>query len=591
MKYKLRNNYTKNPEEALLQILKDRGVEDVVNFIRPSSICELNPHNLKNIVPAANNLLKHLRQNSKILFIVDADADGFTSSAILWLYIKHIFPKANLDFTVHEHKQHGLDDKIDWISNEAKWDLVLVPDAGSYDVKEHKILEEMDVDVICLDHHEQLFDDNGNPVISTAKNTIIVNNQLSPEYTNKSLCGAGIVYKFCEILDEILGIKQAQNYLDLAALGEIADVMNKTNTETNYIMQEGLKNIKNKGFQTLIEAQSFSLKDKAKYPYTGLTTIDIAFYIAPMINAITRVGTIDDKRAMFYCFIEPDKKIPSTKRGAKPSDTETAAEHTARVGANAKAKQNKIKERALDLIDFKIQKDHLNRNNTIIVELKSSDDIPQEMTGLIAMAIVSKYRKPCLIGRKNERTNSFQGSARSDGNFIALPSLKVFLENSNYFQYVAGHNNAFGFSVDYDKIQSFIDYVNKTLSPEDFENCYIVDYILNANEDNSELLFALAEHPEYFGNQIEEISIVVENISLMNIQVMGTDKSSIKISQNGIDYVKFKDTKFIEEVLNNRNATLTVKGKINLNEWGGRTTVQCFIDDYELKEDKSKYDF
>ena len=52
--------------------------------------------------------------------------------------------------------------------------------------------------------------------------------------------------------------------------------------------------------RTLIEAQSFSLKEKAVFPYSGLTPIDIAFYIAPLINAITRVGSIEEKELMFY---------------------------------------------------------------------------------------------------------------------------------------------------------------------------------------------------------------------------------------------------------------------------------------------------
>ena len=124
-----------------------------------------------------------------------------------------------------------------------------------------------------------------------------------------------------------------------------------------------------------------------------------------------------------------------------------------------------------------------------------------------------------------------------------------------------------------------------------FENCYIVDYILDANQDNRALMYALAAHPEYFGNHIDEPKIVVKNIPLMSVNVMGADRSSIKISYNGIDYVKFKDTDFIEEVMNNRMKTLTVYGRANLNEWMGRKSVQVFIDDYELVEDSSKYDF
>ena len=590
MKYKLRNNYSMNPDKAIVDILKDRGVTDIEKFMNPNSSCELNPYDLENISSAAEKLLYHLRQDHSILLIVDADTDGFTSSAIIWLYIKHIFPNAKLEFTVHEHKQHGLDDKIDWILDEAKWDLVIVPDAGSYDVKEHCALGEMGIDVICLDHHEQLYDQQGNPILSTSHNTIVVNNQLSSNYFNKSLCGAGVVYKFCEVLDDILGIDQAHNYIDLAALGEIADVMDKTNIETNYIIYEGLRNIHNEGFKTLIEAQSYSLKEKAVAPYNNLTSTDIAFYIAPLINAITRVGTIQEKETMFYCFIEPNKPMQSTKRGAKPGDIEYAAEQTARVGKNAKSRQDRLKEQALGIIDFKIQKDGLDDNNIILVEVDSSDNIPQELTGLIAMNVVSKYHKPVMIGRRNN-DNIIQGSIRSDGNFAGLPSFKKFLEDSGLVTYTAGHDNAAGWGLNCDKLNSLIKYANTHLRAEDFENCYVVDYILNANNYNDELIGSLASHPEYFGNHIDEVRIVVENIPLMNVMPMGANKDSMKISYNNIDYVRFKDEDFVEQVMEDRTKLLTIYGRGNLNTFNGHTSVQVFIDDYELKNDNSKYDF
>lgn len=590
MRYRLRKEYSTNPDKALKELLQDRGVQDIEQFMNPSMLCENDPYQLKNIDAAAEMLLHHLREKHKILFVVDADCDGFTSSAILWLYIKHIFPEVELEFTVHDHKQHGLNDKVDWITDEARWDLVILPDAGSYDVKEHRLLGEMGMDVICLDHHEQLYDDQGNPVTSNLPTTIVVNNQLSPDYPNKSLCGAGVVYKFCEVLDAKLGIDQAHNYIDLAALGEIADVMDRTNIETNYIMMEGLKNIHNEGFRTLIESQAYSLKDKAVSPYNGLTPIDIAFYIAPLINAITRVGTIAEKETMFYCFIEPNRAIPSTKRGARPGDIEYAAEQTARVGKNAKARQDRLKEQAMGIVDFKIQKDGLDDNNIILVELDAMDNIPQELTGLIAMNVVSKYHKPVMIGRRNNN-NEIQGSIRSDGNFAGLPSFKKFLEDSGLVTYTAGHDNAAGWGLNGDKLDSLLNYANTHLSAKDFENCYVVDYILDGNDYNDELLGCLASHPEYFGNHIEEPMIVIKDIPLMNVMVMGASKDSIKISYNGIDYVKFKDTNFIEEVMNNRTKKLTVYGRANLNEWMGKQSVQIFITDYELVEDNSKYDF
>ena len=464
MRYKLRNHFTTDPNHALEAILRNRGVEDIDNFMAPTFSCELNPYDLDNIEAGADMLLKHLHADSNILFIVDQDADGFTSSSILWLYIKKIFPEAKLNFMIHEHKQHGLSDIIDKIEINPVYDLVICPDAASYDVNEHQRLKDLNMDCLVLDHHEQLYNDSGEPIISKEPNTIVINNQLSSKYKNKSLCGAGVVYKFCEVLDDTLELVEplATNYLDLVALGEIADVMDRTNVETNYLMLKGLASITNKGLQTLIESQSFSLKDKAEYPYIGLTPIDIAFYIAPLINAITRVGSMTEKETMFYCFIEPDRPCQSTKRGAKPDDIETAAEQTARVGKNAKSRQDKLKEKAIELIDFKIQKNDLLSNNIIIVEVDEEDNIPQELTGLIAMAIVSKYHKPCMIGRRNE-LNKVQGSIRSDSNFNGLPSFKAFLEQSSLIDYAAGHDNACGFGINGNKIDQLVQYANSTL--------------------------------------------------------------------------------------------------------------------------------
>ena len=505
MNYKLRDgNRQVNIETCLEDILTLRGVEDIESFLNPTKDCELNPFNLENVEEGAEMLLNHLNRGSKICFVVDSDADGFTSSAILWNYIKTIFPEANLHFTVHDHKQHGLSDKIDWFMNVEHFDLVICPDSASYDVEYHKMLKEEITDCLVLDHHEQMFDEDGNPIISTASNTVVINNQLSPRYTNKTLCGAGVVYKFCQVLDTKLGIAQAGNYIDLVSLGLIADVMKRTTSETNYLMMKGLQNIKNGGLIALIEAQSFSLKDKASYPYLGLTPIDIAFYIAPLINAITRVGTIKEKETMFYAFIEPNRVVQSTKRGAKEGDTETAAGQTARVGANAKNRQNKIKEKALDLIDFKIQKDDLLQNNIIVVEIDDEDNIPQELSGLIAMAVVTKYRKPCLIARRNSK-DVLQGSMRSDSNFAELPNFKEFLENSNYFNFVAGHNAAAGYSIDAQKLNSFLNYSNTILSEESFKSCYLVDFIFKSqDQDLIPIGMKLAGHPEYFSGLAAE---------------------------------------------------------------------------------------
>lgn len=71
MKYKLRNHFSREPEYALQDILFDRGVKDIENYMYPTNRCELNPYDLENIRAGANMLLRHLKQESKICFIVD----------------------------------------------------------------------------------------------------------------------------------------------------------------------------------------------------------------------------------------------------------------------------------------------------------------------------------------------------------------------------------------------------------------------------------------------------------------------------------------------------------------------------------------
>lgn len=593
MKYKLRNDYQPlNVDTCLEEILTLRGVkvEDLEAFMLPSKEDELDPHLLDNIDEAADLYLWHLKKGGKICYIVDSDCDGYTSSAILWNYTKKQFPDANMRFTCHTHKQHGLEDKIDWLVDEEHFDLVVCADSASYDGEYMQRLQEVGTSVLVLDHHS--LPDGYSMEKQTPPNVVVVNNQLSPNYTNKSLCGAGVVYKFCQILDEKLGISQADEYLDLVALGEIADVMDKRFIETNYLMAEGLRRIKNEGFKALLAAQDYSLKGKGVPPYHNLTTTDIAFYIAPLINAITRAGSMEEKRVMFYAFIEPNKLVQSSKRGAKEGDTEAAAEQNARVAGNVRNRQNKIKEKAIETIEFKIQKEGLDENNVIVVEVEPEDDIPQELSGLVAMAIVSKHNKPCLIVRRNSE-GFLRGSGRNNENFQELPDLKKFCETSGFFEYAQGHANAHGTSIHFSKLQGFLNYANTVLSPTAFENSYLVDYVFDANDYLlPQVGMKIAAHPEYFGNGVEEVKIIVKNIPLSNIFVMGADKSSIKISCNGVSYVRFKDLDFVEAVQNNCGKTITAMGRLNLNEWQGKKSLQIFLNDYEFEENLTdKYDF
>ena len=163
--------------------------------------------------------------------------------------------------------------------------------------------------------------------------------------------------------------------------------------------------------------------------------------------------------------------------------------------------------------------------------------------------------------------------------------------------YTAGHDNAAGWGLDGNKLDALLRYANTNLHAEDFESCYTVDYVLDAADSNNSMLVGtLSEKPEYFGNHIDEIKFVVKNIPLSDIMLMGAERSSMKISCKGIDYIKFKDLDFVNAITNNRAKKLTVYGSGNVNIFNNRKSVQIFIEDYELVDgssnnDEHKYDF
>jgi single-stranded-DNA-specific exonuclease len=92
-----------------------------------------------------------------------------------------------------------------------------------------------------------------------------------------------MVYKFCCYIDELLNVDYAENFVDLVALGMIADMMDMRDFETKHLINIGLENVRNPYFNAMVKKNEFSLG-------TNLTPIGIAFYVAPYVNATIRMG-------------------------------------------------------------------------------------------------------------------------------------------------------------------------------------------------------------------------------------------------------------------------------------------------------------
>ena len=557
------------------EVLRLRGIEDPESFLNPTAECLQSWRDLDNIVEGVNLLLSTInKENAHLALIVDCDVDGYTSSAIFYNYLKTIKPEVKITYFLHEGKQHGLEDTWQVILNSKdKYDLLVVPDAGSNDYEYTEKLKTINLPILILDHHIVEED------TKIGENCILINNQTSPNYRNKNLSGAGVMYQFCRAIDEIAGYNFANDFIDLAALGICADMMSGLEIENQYIWKTGFSNIKNYFFKVLCDKQAFSLNGKI-YP------IGVSFYIAPLINAMIRVGTSEEKERLFKAFIDGQSLVPSHKRGAKGTLEKVAIE-SARECTNAKTHQDKQKKELAEGLEFKAHKHDLFENKILFIRLDDDDIFPSELNGLLAMQLSAKHHMPTIIGRLNDE-GYIRGSARglSDSE---LTSFKDYLNSTGLFEYTAGHDNAFGISIKKENLDKLHAMANEDFKDIDFGNkVWDVDFVrIAADTDIAKIVYDLEPYEPIWSQQNNQPLIAINDIYInsSDIQVMGKNKDTMKFIKNGITYIKFFAKDLIQDLQQFPGLIhINIVGETAVNEWAGKTSPQIRIKDIEFED-------
>ena len=565
MQYKLlgKNDYLMNPMNV---ILHNRNIENIEEFLNVNKNHTYHYSRLKNIDKAINCLLSHLENNNIIFIQIDADFDGFSSSALLYNYIKLIYPNSNIIWAIPEGKEHGV--IIEKIPENVS--LVIIPDAGSNQFKEHKILKEKGIECIVLDHHQ---------VEKESENAIIVNNQIC-DYPNKYFSGVGIVFKFCEALDEKLNVNFANNFLDLVACGNIADVMDLRSLETRYYVLEGLRKINNPFILSLLEKQSYSTKGI-------INIISIAFYIAPLINACVRFGTQEEKENMFKAFIGSDETLPYKKRGETEEIQQHITEAMARICVNVRAKQNRERDKNLQVIEERIKEKNLLNNKILIVDV--TEILESTLTGLVATQLAEKYKRPVILLRYNEKKNHFGGSARGYDKGV-IKDVKQFLLDSKKFLYALGHPNACGIGITFNNIIEVNDLFNKQLKDVVFEDIYDVDFVLPVSGINKDFVLSINKYGDIWGGGIDEPLIAFTGMIIItdDVAILGKEKNTIKFTYRDIEFIKFNcKEEQIDNIKNNgKTVEIDVVGRCKVNEYKGNVSAQVMISDFNVKQTK-----
>lgn len=585
LQYKLYENGNNDTSNVLAEVLKNRGIDDYNRYLNLDESVVEPYRNLDNIEEAVSLFMKHFNQKNKIGILVDEDPDGFCSAAMMYSYIKQMDSDYPVDYILHGRaKAHGLSDDVKILSD---IDLLIIPDAGTNDKNEIKHINEDGIDILILDHHELegknkqedlIFDDALN---GTIYETVIVNNQMSNNYSNKNLCGAGVVYRFLQALDEENWNEFADDYLDLCALANISDVMDMRSFETRYFTDMGLLNIQNKCFKALVDAQDYSMGGK-------INIHNVQWYITPILNGMIRIGSSEEKELLFRAFIEQDEFFEYKKR--KPAETiqESIYGRAARLCKNAKSRQDKQKEKCVSQIAEIAQ--HIPQEDKVVM-IDTSDILDNSLTGVVAIKIAEMFNKPCILLNKflDKKTGkiTYGGSARNIDN-SPIDSFKDIVNSTNILD-GRGHANAFGIvGLEIDKKDDALNRLNDILQDVEYDSTYRVDFIVDIDDVTVKIVTDLARLEDIIGQGIEEPMLAIENISLTKEQfeIFGKNEDTISFMIDEIKYIQFKckeGNQLYDWLQNawdeNDSVVFNIVGKPSINEYNGVRTPQIIIED------------
>lgn len=515
-----------NSENFLEKYLKSCGVKNPTKYLATEKIKYQNPLEYPNIDKAVDLFHKHLINGDKFGVVVDCDVDGFLSATAIVELLKTF--KANYVLFFHKGKEHGLSEDIIEEVRGANLDLLIIPDAACN--------TNIGVDTLVLDHHRI---ENGN----LGDNIVIVNPYLDREKRlNTALSGTGVTAKFIEAFCKNSQIKLP--YLtDLVAVSIIADVCDMTSEENRKYVSEGLCDIRNEMLKSMFILLS-GTEHSAKV---------VGWQIAPKINALIR--TVDERMAtVFSAFLgeyEPRKAINILK--------DAYDKQTAQVNEALKNIQ-------------------INAEHNIVVGYIPK--IYKAYTGLIANKLLNKYGDKPIVVLRNETTDTYIGSLRSD-----IPLTDIL--NESGLCTAQGHDNAAGLTIDKENITAFFEFADKNITLEngdDDETTEVTATIPEINSFDNSLCKTLTKHKDLWANNIKEPTFYCEfDISKDDIAIYQKATTTIKFNTPTVSFVKFRASKGLVSGIENADYFhAKVISTLSGSEYEGFTQYQGYVSVIEL---------
>jgi single-stranded-DNA-specific exonuclease len=472
-------------------LLLARGISsaaEVDQFLNPRIEQLLDPFSMLGMDRAVERIRQAIAAKEPILIYGDYDVDGTTATVLLKTTIEMLGGSVRFHIPHRLREGYGMQSEILETTAREGIRLVISVDTGIRAFAAAEAAADLGLDLIVTDHHLP------ETALGLPRALAVLNpNQPGCRYACRHLCGAGVAFKLAQALLEAWDLERARtkilpSFLKMLAIATIADAVPLLG-ENRVFVALGLAELRRPvglGLRALMrEAQI----DPARRP---LTPIDVAFRLAPRINAAGRMDIASEVIELF-----------TTRDEARANDLAAKLE---RLNQERRAAEAAMLAEVTARLDEPCFRD-------VRCIVMDGDNWHRGVIGILASRIVEQTGKPAIVISRED--GEAYGSGRSISTFHLLEAIESCLE---IFTRFGGHAHAVGFSLPSDRVDELrsrlADYSASHLREEDLGNPLECHAELSLDQITPDL-FSWLKQLEPFGIGNEEPTFIARNVRVM----------------------------------------------------------------------------
>lgn len=534
----------------LAMLMNIRGLDDAAHlreFLGEGEPLS-DPFLLKDMDKAAARITRAVDNMEKIAVYGDYDADGVTSTAMLYSYLET--RGADVIFYIPQREGEGYGMNIGAVEylKEQGVSLIVTVDNGISSVQEVARANELGIDVVVTDHHrpQEILPD-----------AVAVVDAYRPDDTSpyKHFSGVGIAFKLLMALEDGAGDVEdlLEAYSDLAAIGTIGDIVPLTG-ENRTLIRAGLERLSQSdrpGVQALLENAGIAGK--------ALTSTNVAFTLVPRINATGRMGAPERAVRLLISGYEEEAEVLSE---------EICADNEERRRVEAE-----IAEAAFADIEAK----GYMKDRVVVVD---GENWHHGVIGIVASRVTERCGKPCMIISRGE--TEAKGSGRSIEGFSLFEAICACGDLLIKF---GGHPMAAGITLKPENIEAFRKRINQ-YAAEHFPQMPTQTVTLDCKLNPAALSVSMAQsltQLEPFGNGNPQPVFGLFNMDLSNVTpVGGGGHLRLTLEKNGAVITAMRFNTKPEELPYHIGDKIDLAVQLEAREFRGQPSLTVIVRDMKF---------